>query len=80
MTTEQMVEIFKYMTLLNILILVLSVGMVVLLRNTICRLHGALFGLKEEMVGVVLYGFLGVYKLLILVFNLVPYIALRWLG
>ena len=39
--------------------------------------HGQLFHLPREAFDVVLYAFLGLYKIFILVFNLVPYVALR---
>jgi preprotein translocase subunit SecD len=38
-------------------------------------MHGALFQLKRESFNVVLYGFIGVFKICFLVFNLVPWLA-----
>jgi hypothetical protein len=36
-----------------------------------------MFHLSREAFDVVLYAFLGLYKITILIFNLVPYVALR---
>lgn len=41
------------------------------------RLHGRWFALPPETFGAIVYMFLGAYKIAILVFNLVPYLALR---
>ncbi len=41
------------------------------------RAHGQWFALPPETFNAILYAFLGAYKIAILVFNLVPYIALR---
>ena len=44
------------------------------LRKIVCKTHGKLFGIKEEKVSIVSYGYLGIYKVLILVFNIVSFL------
>ena len=78
MTIEQLTNLFKWMTIINIGLLVLSSVLVMVLRNFICKIHGRLFGIKEDNVATVVCGYLGMFKVLVIVFNIVPYIAL-WL-
>jgi len=77
MTLEQLTDLFKWMTVINIGILVLSSVLIMVLRNVMCRMHGKMFGIKEDSVAVVAYGYLGMFKVLVIAFNLVPYISLQ---
>ncbi len=76
MNLDQLTEFFKWMTIINIGLLVLSSVLIMILKNVMCKMHGKLFGIKEESVALVAYGYLGMYKVLVLVFNIVPYISL----
>ena len=76
MNLDQLTEFFKWMTIINIVLLVLSSVITMILKNVMCKMHGKLFGIKEESVALVAYGYLGMYKVLVLVFNIVPYISL----
>ena len=76
MALEQLTDLFKWMTIINIGLLVLSSVLVMVLKNFICTMHGKLFGIKEDNVATVVYGYLGMFKVLVIVFNLVPYISL----
>ncbi len=67
-------------SLLNLGIYLLSVVAVTALRPLTARLHARLFGLDEAGLPAEYLRFLGNYKIAILVFNLVPYGALRLLG
>ena len=80
MTLEQITDLFKWMTIINIGILVLSSVLIMVLRNVMCKMHGKMFGIKEDSVAVVAYGYLGMFKVLVIVFNLVPYISLVLIG
>jgi len=77
MTLGQITDLFKWMTIINIGILVLSSVLIMVLRNVMCKMHGKIFGIKEDSVAVVAYGYLGMCKVLVIVFNLVPYISLQ---
>ena len=79
MTLEQLTEFFKIMTLINIGIFLVSAVLTMALKNLVGNMHGKLFGLKGDSVAAINYGFLGMYKIFILVFNIVPYIALLML-
>ncbi len=76
MNLDQLTELFKWMTIINISLLLLSTMLIMMLKNVVAKYHGKLFGIKEESVALMAYGYLGVFKVLIIVFVLVPYISL----
>jgi Family of unknown function (DUF6868) len=76
MTIEQLTELFKWMTIINIGILVLSSTLVMVLKNIVSKMHAKLFGIEENKVKMVVYGYLGMFKILVIVLNIVPYISL----
>jgi Family of unknown function (DUF6868) len=76
MNLDQLTELFKWMTIINIGLLLLSSMLIILMKNVMQKLHGKLFGIKEENIALMAYGYLGMYKVLIIVFILVPFISL----
>ncbi|CAA0092329.1 Uncharacterised protein [Zhongshania aliphaticivorans] len=66
----------KWCSVLNIGILCFSSLMFMLAPDFIYRVHGRLFTLERTAFNTQIYQFLAIYKILILVFNLTPYIAL----
>ena len=76
MTIEQLTTLFQWMSIINVAIFIVSCVMIMLMQGVATRIHSKLFGLEASQAAVVNYAFLGGYKLLILVFNLVPYVAL----
>ena len=73
-------EFFMWMTVINLGIFIFSAVMCMLLKDFIVRMHGKLFGLSPEAIKAMLYGFLGVYKIVFIVFVFVPWLALLTLG
>ncbi|MDF0535864.1 hypothetical protein KDN34_14230 [Shewanella yunxiaonensis] len=76
MSLEQITALFQWMALINIGLLSLSAVLAAAFKPLLFKLHGQLFGLEPRQISAVIYGFLGFYKVLILVFNLVPYLAM----
>lgn len=76
MNLDQLAELFKWMAIINIGLLLFSSVLVIVLKNVMGKLHGKLFGIKEESVSIMAYGYLGMFKVLIIVFIIVPYISL----
>ena len=76
MNLDQLTELFMWMTIINVGLLILSSVLAMVLKNVMGRWHGRLFGIKEESVAVVAYGYLGMYRVLVLVFSIVPYVSL----
>ena len=61
--------------------LVLIVWTIALLwpGSLLCQLHQNLFDLSLHECNIVLYGGLGLMKILLIVFYLLPWLAIRWL-
>ena len=76
MTLDHITEIFKWMTILNVGVFLLTSILTLLFNKFVCGIHAKLFRLDREKVPMVLYGYLGTYRIFILVFNLVPYVSL----
>ena len=77
MDIRTLTELFKWCTIINVALFILSAIMIMAAPDFIYGWHGQLFHMPREAFDVVLYSFLGLYKIVILVFNLVPYVALR---
>lgn len=77
MNIAQLHELFLTMTLVNFGLLAFSALVVVVFKKQVCSLHGKMFGLSEEVVRLVCYVYVAAYKILIIVFNLVPLLALN---
>lgn len=69
-----------WMTVINLAVYVFAAACVTLCRDRITRLQARLTGLGAEEWPRVYVDFLSRYKLLILVFNLAPYLASRIVG
>ena len=75
-TIEVLEEFFGWCTVINIGILVFTTVTLILMKDSISTIHGKLFGIEHENLPLSYFEYLGNYKIAILVFNLVPYLAL----
>lgn len=71
---------FMWCTILNAGLLLLSFLVCAFAGDWIYRMHSRWFPMPRETFTVVLYSFLGAYKLAIWLFNAVPYVALVLVG
>ncbi len=69
-------DFFMWCTIINLGIFMWSAVMCMAAKGFIYRVHGKMFGLSQDTVNAMLYGFLGFYKIVFIVFVLVPWIAL----
>jgi hypothetical protein len=69
-------EFFMWCTLINLGLFMWSAIMCMACKGMIQRVHGKMFGLGPETINTMLYGFLAFYKIVFIVFCLVPWIAL----
>ena len=67
-------------TAINLGILLFSTLMTTLTKSFAANLHSRLFQLDSASLPKMYFEYLGNYKILIIVFNLVPYLALRIMG
>ena len=80
MDIETLRAFFMWCTIINLGLFVLSFVMCAAARDLIFRVHGKWFPMPRETFNVVIYSFFGLYKILIWVFVLVPYLALVIVG
>jgi hypothetical protein len=66
----------EWMTIINLAMYVFSVVLLLLLKETTYRMHSKLFAMDQSQVAAITYTYFGIYKLLIIVFNIAPLIAL----
>lgn len=79
-TLESIQGILGWCTVINIGLLVFSSLLVVGFRSSMARLHGKMFALNEEDISRAYFQYLAQFKILVIVFNVTPYIALRLLA
>jgi len=76
---ETLTTLLGWSVVFHIGLLMLSAVFIILLRDWTSRLHSRLFGVTQEQLPRLYLKFLGDYKIAILVFSLVPYLALKML-
>ena len=76
MDTQTLTTFFMWCTILNVALLILSSLLCICARDWAYRIHSKLFSISRETFNVVIYSFIALYKLLVIVFILIPYIAL----
>ena len=80
MDIETLTTFFMWCTILNVGLLVLSSLICLCAGDWVYGMHSKWFSISRETFNVAIYSFLGLYKVLIFVFNLIPYIALLIIG
>ena len=76
MTLDLVTQFFMWCTILNGGLLVLMTVVLIFLPGLVHSIHGKFFGLNPGALDMIIYCFLGAFKLLWIVFNLVPWVAL----
>ena len=80
MDIQTVTAFFMWCTIINGALLVLSALFYILAPDFLYRIQSALYPLPRDTYNVVIYWFLGFYKITILVFCVVPYVALLIVG
>ena len=80
MDVEKLTTLFMWCTIMNGGLLMLWTLFTALTPNVVYRTQSMWFPIPREIYNVVMYSFLGVFKIFFLVFNLVPYVALLIVG
>lgn len=73
---EQVREMLGWCSLINIVLLVLMFVLVTAMRSTIYKIHSKLFPITESQFNIAIYSFFGFYKVVVYVFNIIPWVAL----
>ena len=71
---------FMWCTILNGGLLILSFLITAFASDWVYQMHGKWYPISREAFNVVIYSFIGLFKIFFLVFNLVPYVALVIVG
>ena len=79
MDLAQLRDFLGWCTLINSCLLILSGAAVLLCRERIISIHGRLFSMAKEDLSKAYFYYLAIYKILIICFNLTPYIALNFM-
>ena len=77
MSLKTLKTFFFWMTVINFLILLTSTFGVVMLTQEIKFLHSKMFHVSPDELSLIYFEYLAWYKLLWLIFNLVPYVTMR---
>ena len=80
MCVETLTRFFMWSTILNGALLVLWTTMLILAPDLVYRMQSRWFPIPRETFNVVIYSFLGLFKIVFIVFNIVPYVALLIVG
>lgn len=80
MDIQTLTRFFMWCTIINGALLVLGITMCILAPELVYRMKGKWFPIPRETFNVVFYSFLGSFKIVFLIFNLVPYVALLIIG
>ena len=65
--------------IINLVLMTISLVLVTAMRPMVLRIHTKMFSVPEDYVDKAIYVFVGVYKLLVFVFIIVPWIVLKFI-
>ncbi len=80
MDINLLARFFAWCTIINAGLLIFSFLLFLVAGDFIYKLHSRWFSMPRETFNVTYYAFIGIYKLMVFVFNLVPWIALKIIG
>ena len=77
LTTETLTEFFGWVSIINIVVLMISGILVILMRGFISKIHSKIFGLDQKDLGRAYFQYLAQYKIAMIVLSIAPYLALK---
>jgi len=80
MDVQMLTKFFMWCTVLNGAMLMVSALMCTMGADWVYKKHGRMFSISRDAFNVAVYAFIATFKMLFLVFNLVPYVALVIIG
>ncbi|MBC8378097.1 MAG: hypothetical protein H8E62_02895 [Planctomycetes bacterium] len=75
MTISEIRDFLMWCSVINVALMILLFLILWLGRSWVYKMHSKMFPITEQQFNVIIYSFLGVYKLLVYMFNIIPYIA-----
>ena len=80
MDIQTLTTFFMWCTIINGALFFYATTMLILAPDFAYRMQSKFIPISRETFNVVIYSFLGLFKLVFLVFNVVPYVALLIVG
>ena len=80
MNIQTLTSFFMWCTILNLALLTFSSIMCIFFADFSYRMNYRFFSISREAFNVALVSFIGLFKIFVIVFNIVPYIALLIIG
>jgi len=80
MDIETLTSFFMWCTIINLCVYLVWIAFLILLPGFVYNIQSKFFPISRETFNTVVYSFLGAFKLLFLLFNVTPYVALRIIG
>lgn len=71
------IQFLGWCTIINFGLLAFSSITLTLFRKQVITIHAKLFGIKEKKLPKIYFKFLAYFKLVVIILNLTPYIALK---
>ena len=80
MTLSQLTELLGWAAVINVTFLIVATFLLASLKQFVAGIHSRMFGIPEADLALVYFNYLANYKMLVTIFVLVPYIALKIMG
>lgn len=80
MTVLEITRFLEWTLIINVVIFVVATCVVTVKQEFLVRFHKTLFGVSKEDLLKSYFNYLGGFKILIIIFNFSPYVALRIMG
>ena len=77
MTLEIIRDVLAWCSVINIILLLIWFIIFALARDWIYKMHSKWYKLSEDAFNTIHYAGIAFFKMLVLVFNIVPYLAIR---
>lgn len=78
LTIDWLTRAFGWISLINISIYALSALFIILFNDLTLKIHSKMFRLDPEQLNLAYFNYMGTFKIFILVFNITPYLALKF--
>lgn len=80
MDLATLTSFFQWCTFISVGLLIFWTVIMIAMPDLVYRMHSKMFPMARETFNVVIYSFLGLFKIFVIVFNIIPYVALRILS
>lgn len=80
MNVETLTELFGWMSVISIGILMFSTFMLLAIRKFAVNVHSKMFHIDEKDLNRAYFQYLAQFKIVVIVFHLTPYLALKIIG